>query len=432
MEWSLLAIILLIVFVMMLVSGFPVAIAMIASSVLFIICFLPDSAIAQVPTIILRTGTNFSLLTIPLFILMAGIMKNTGLTNDLFIMMKKWFGHLPGGLGIASVAACAAFGAITGSSIATTVTIGSIAIPEMRKAGYDGIFATAIIASAGPLGTLIPPSNTGILYGVITETSIGKIFVANIFPGLLLSFMFMVYIAISVWFKPSLAPSFSKSSWAEKLKSSKKVLLILILVFVVMGSIYCGICTPSEAAALGCSGALVIAILLKKLSLTVMKEIFYDVIKSTSTIMLLLIGTYLLGYVLIYSDIATHLTEFALGFSDNKWIIISGVYALFIFLGMLMDPMAIVCLVIPLLFPVLVKVGFDTIWIGVMAVVTSMIGFVSPPVGLCTYIAHSFSKDLPLAKLMVAVIPFLLVMIVFLYIITIFPSIALWLPSHML
>ena len=432
MEWSILALILLVVFILMLISGLPVAIAMIGSSVFLIMFFLPRSAMAQLPTIIFRTGTNFSLLTIPLFILMAGIISKTGLTDDLFAMMKKWLGHLPGGLGIASVAACAAFGAVTGSSIATTVTIGSIAIPEMRKAGYDGTFATAIIASAGPLGTLIPPSNTGILYGVITETSIGKIFIANIFPGLLLSFMFMVYIAVSVWLKPSLAAPSPKYSWAEKVKSLKKVLGIVILMFIVMGSIYGGICTPSEAAALGCSGALIIAISLKKLSLTVMREIFYEVIKSTSTIMLLLIGTFLLGYVIIYGDIATHLTELFLGFSDNKWIIISVVYALFIFLGMLMDPMAIVCLVIPLIFPILVKVGFDPIWIGVMVVVTSMIGFVSPPVGLTTYVAHSFSKDLSLGKLMVAVIPFCLVMIVFLIIITIFPSIALWLPNHML
>lgn len=431
MEWSFLANALLVIFVMMLISGFPVAIAMIGTSMLFIILFLPSSAMAQLPMIILRTGTNFSLLTIPLFILMAGIIKKTGLTNDLFDMMKKWFGHLPGGLGIASVAACAAFGAVTGSSIATTVTLGSIAIPEMRKAGYDGTFATAIIASAGPLGTLIPPSNTGILYGVITETSIGKIFIANLFPGLLLSFMFMVYIALTVRLKPSLAPSSPKWSWAEKVSSLKKVLGIVILMIIVMGSIYGGICTPSEAAALGCSGAFIIAILLKKLSLTVMREIFYEAIKSTSTVMLLLIGTYLLGYVIIYSDIASNLTAYALGLSDNKWIIIGGVYALFIFLGMLMDPMAIVCLAIPLIFPILVKVGFDPIWIGVMVVVTSMIGFVSPPVGLTTYIAHSFSEDLSLGKLMIAVIPFMLVMIVFLFIITVFPSIALWLPSHM-
>jgi len=431
MEWSFLANALLVIFVMMLISGFPVAIAMIGTSMLFIILFLPSSAMAQLPMIILRTGTNFSLLTIPLFILMAGIIKKTGLTNDLFDMMKKWFGHLPGGLGIASVAACAAFGAVTGSSIATTVTLGSIAIPEMRKAGYDGTFATAIIASAGPLGTLIPPSNTGILYGVITETSIGKIFIANLFPGLLLSFLFMVYIAVTVRLKPSLAPPSPKWSWAEKVNSLKKVLGIVILMIIVMGSIYGGICTPSEAAALGCSGAFIIAIFLKKLSLTVMREIFYEVIKSTSTVMLLLIGTYLLGYVIIYSDIASNLTAYALGLSDNKWIIIGGVYALFIFLGMLMDPMAIVCLAIPLIFPILVKVGFDPIWIGVMVVVTSMIGFVSPPVGLTTYIAHSFSEDLSLGKLMVAVIPFMLVMIVFLFIITVFPSIALWLPSHM-
>ena len=162
-----------------------------------------------------------------------------------------------------------------------------------------------------------------------------------------------------------------------------------------------------------------------------MREIFYEAIKSTSTVMLLLIGTYLLGYVIIYSDIASNLTAYALSLSDNKWIIIGGVYALFIFLGMLMDPMAIVCLAIPLMFPILVKVGFDPIWIGVMVVVTSMIGFVSPPVGLTTYIAHSFSEDLSLGKLMIAVIPFMLVMIVFLFTITVFPSIALWLPSHM-
>src|SRR5665648_757106 len=328
MEWSFLANALLVIFVMMLISGFPVAIAMIGTSMLFIILFLPSSAMAQLPMIILRTGTNFSLLTIPLFILMAGIIKKTGLTNDLFDMMKKWFGHLPGGLGIASVAACAAFGAVTGSSIATTVTLGSIAIPEMRKAGYDGTFATAIIASAGPLGTLIPPSNTGILYGVITETSIGKIFIANLFPGLLLSFLFMVYIAVTVRLKPSLAPPSPKWSWAEKVNSLKKVLGIVILMIIVMGSIYGGICTPSEAAALGCSGAFIIAIFLKKLSLTVMREIFYEVIKSTSTVMLLLIGTYLLGYVIIYSDIASNLTAYALGLSDNKWIIIGGVYAL--------------------------------------------------------------------------------------------------------
>lgn len=431
MSWQIIGLILLITFVVMLTLGFPVAIAMMGTSMVIIIAFFPKSAISQVVSIISRQGTNFSLLTIPLFMLMAAIINVSGITSDLFSMMKKWFGHLPGGLGMASVAACAAFGAVTGSSIATTVAIGSIAIPEMRKAGYDGVFATAIIASAGPLGTLIPPSNTGILYGVITETSIGKIFMASVLPGLLLTAMFMLYIYIYSWLKPNMAPKVAKTSWGEKIKSLKSVIGILILMVLVLGFIYLGVCTPSEAAALGCIGAMILALIKKRVSWSVLKEILLNISTSTSTIMLLLIGTFLIGYVMIYGKIATNVTETILSISQNKWIILTGTYILFIVLGMLIDAMAIVCLAIPLLMPILLSVGFDPIWFGVIVIVLSMIGFISPPVGLAMYIAHGYAEDVPLGKVMIGVIPFILVMLIFLAVITIFPNIIMWIPNRM-
>lgn len=431
MEWQVIGIILFITFVVFLAAGIPVAIVMMASSLGVIIVLLPSSAINQVVSIIFQQGTSFTLLTIPLFMLMAEIIKTTGITEELFETMKKWFGHFPGGLGMASVAACAMFGAVTGSSIATTVAIGSIAIPEMRKSGYDGIFATAIIAAAGPLGTLIPPSNTGILYGVITETSIGKIFIASIIPGIMLTVMFMAYIALYAWLKPEVAPPAPKSSWKERLSSLKNVISIIILMILVLGFIYLGISTPSEAAAVGCIGALFIALMKRKLKLDTLKEIFKNIATSTSAIMMLIIGTYLIGYVLIYTDIATNITASILNFSQNKWIILGGTYVLFLLLGMVIDAMAIVCLVIPLLLPILLSLGFDPVWFGVIVIVASMIGFVSPPVGLAMYIASGFSKDIPIGKIMIAVLPFICVMIVFLIIITIFPEIVMWLPNHM-
>lgn len=431
MEWHVLGLILFCVFFVMLILGIPVAVSMMAASMAVILFLFPKSAVTQVVSIVLREGSNFSLLTIPLFMLMAGIINISGITSDLFSMMKKWFGHFPGGLGMASVAACSAFGAVTGSSIATTVAIGSIAIPEMRKAGYDGCFATAIIAASGPLGTLIPPSNTGILYGVITETSIGKIFMASILPGILLTVMFMIYIGFYACIKPNKAPRLSKSSWEERISSLKNVIEISLLMVIVLGFIYLGVCTPSEAAALGCIGAFLIALLKKKVSWGVFKEILLNISTSTATIMFLLIGTYFIGYVLIYGNIATNITESILGLSQNKWFILGGTYVLFIILGMLIDAMAIVCLAIPLLLPILVSLGFDTIWFGVVVIVLSMIGFISPPVGLAMYVAHGYSEDVPLGRVMIGVLPFILVMLVFLIIITIWPDIVLWIPNNM-
>jgi len=431
MEWHVIGIILFMIFVVLLVAGIPVAIVMMASSLGVIMLLLPRSAINQVVSIIFQQGTSFSLLTIPLFMLMAEIIKTTGVTEELFETMKKWFGHLPGGLGMASVAACSMFGAVTGSSIATTVAIGSIAIPEMRRSGYNGIFATAIIAAAGPLGTLIPPSNTGILYGVISETSIGKIFIASVIPGIMLTVMFMAYIAIFAWLKPEFAPRVPKSPWIERLSSLKNVISIIILMVLVLGFIYMGVSTPSEAAALGCIGATLIALFKGKVQLGTMKEIFTNIATSTSSIMMLIIGTYMIGYVLIYTDIATNITEVILDFSQNKWVILGGTYVLFLLLGMVIDAMAIVCLVIPLLLPILLSMGFDPVWFGVIVIVASMIGFVSPPVGLAMYIASGYSKDIPIGKIMMAVLPFIGIMILFLIIITIFPESVMWLPNHM-
>ncbi len=431
MEWYNILTIILASFTLLMLMGVPVAFAMAISGMLAMsICF-PLNVMNQIILILLRNCTNFALLTIPLFILMAGILTATGLTSELFDSMKVWFGSLPGGLGVASVAACTVFGAVCGSTAATTAAIGLVAIPEMRKAGYDGTFATAIIASAGTLGTLIPPSNTAIIYGVMTETSIGKIFIANIVPGLLLAAMFMIFIILMCIKFPKLAPRTSSSTAKQKIEALNKVGPVVLLIIIVLGSIYAGFCTPSESAAVGCIGALIIAGVTKRFSSQMFKNISKEVVTSTSGVMMLIVGTYILGHVLIYGDIATHLTEVILNISSNKYIIIFSIYVLFVVLGMLIEPLAVVCLIVPLIYPVLVQVGFDPVWIGVMCVVTSMIGNVSPPVGLTMYIAHGYSKDLKLEKLMIQVIPFMLVMLIHLTLITIFPQIVMWLPNNM-
>lgn len=431
MEWYNILLIIIVSFTLLMLMGIPVAFSMAISGMLVMFLCFPINVMNQIVLILLRNCTNFALLTIPLFILMAGILTATGLTSDLFDSMKVWFGSLPGGLGIASVAACTVFGAVCGSTAATTAAIGLVAIPEMRKAGYEGTFATAIIASAGTLGTLIPPSNTAIVYGVITETSIGKIFIANIIPGLLLAAMFMVFI-ISMCIKfPKLAPRADSSTVKQKMTALKNVGPVVLLISIVLGSIYGGFCTPSESAAVGCIGALLIAFVKRRFSISAFKDISREVVTSTSGVMMLIVGTYILGHVLIYGDIATHMTEAILNISSNKYVIIFLIYVLFVILGMLIEPLAVVCLIVPLIYPVLVQLGFDPIWIGVMCVITSMIGNVSPPVGLTMYIAHGYSKDLKLEKLMIQVIPFILVMLVHLTLITVFPQIVMWLPNNM-
>jgi tripartite ATP-independent transporter DctM subunit len=243
--------------------------------------------------------------------------------------------------------------------------------------------------------------------------------------------MFMIYISIFATLRPDVAPKVAKSSWSERLSSLKNVIGIVVLMVLVLGFIYLGISTPSEAAALGCIGAVVIALLRRKVELGTMKEIFTNIATSTSAIMMLIIGTYLIGYVLIYTDIATNITAAILGFSQNKWVILGGAYVLFLLLGMVIDAMAIVCLVIPLLLPILLSLGFDPVWFGVIVIVASMIGFVSPPVGLAMYIASGYSKDIPIGKVMIGVLPFIGIMILFLTVITIFPETVMWLPNHM-
>lgn len=414
-------------------SGIPIAFAMGITGIILLIIFGGGLTVFSVLFhIAYSSSSDFLIVAIPLFIFMSEILAKAKITRILYDTFSYWLRWLPGGLSISSVTACTLFGAVTGSSVACTAAIGSIAIPEMRSRGYNNRLATGCIAAGGGLGILIPPSIPMILYGHVTQTSVGKLFMAGLIPGILLWLIYSVYIVIRATISPELAPKIKEQvSWRTRFSSLLQVIPVLIIIIAVMGAIYTGICTPTEAAAVGCLASMIVVFAYKRLTLQILKESILETLRITSMVIMIIIGAMTYGYVITQEGIVTWVSEQVLTMGISPIGIIIMINILIIFLGSLLEVVSIILLTMPLIAPILVGFNFDLIWFGAVMVVNMELALVTPPVGLNLYVVKGIVPDLPFSEIMKGVIPFILLQLFGLALIIAIPQIALFLPSLM-
>ena len=383
----------------------------------------------------MRTVTDYTFGVIPMFLLMGTFVSNSGMSRDLFRAANSFVGHLRGGLGFATVAACGGFAAICGSSVATAATFSAVAYPEMRRFGYPQSFATGVIAAGGTLGAMLPPSTVLAVYGIITEQDIGKLFIAGIIPGLLAMGMYMATIKIIGFVRPGFLPTGPRSSRSDRLDALKNVWAPLLLFTFVIGGLY-GLpflprFTPTEAGGVGASGAFLIGVFTGRLNKDKILTALLQATRTAAAVFTVLIGALIFGYFLTVTQVPQKLTEFLTGLGLGSYGVLALIMLMYLVLGCLMDAMAMIILTVPIIFPVVIHLGFDPIWFGVIIVMTVELGLIHPPVGMNVFVIKSVVKDVSFATIFKGVIPFILTDLVRLVILIAFPILALWLPSRM-
>ncbi len=369
---------------------------------------------------------------LPMFVLMGTLILHSGISQDLFDCANKWIGHKPGGLGMATVAGCTGFAAVSGDSMSTAVTMGSVALPEMRKLKYDPALSTGALAAGGTLGILIPPSSGFIVYGIVTETSIGRLFLAGIIPGLLLASMFMAYIYYVAKKDPQRAPSGVRYPYSERLKSLTGILPMLALFVLVLGGIIFGIFSPTEGGGIGAMGAFLFALVRRKLNVKNMLASLRSAGALSAKLMCIMIGVGVLGYFFAATRLPFIIADWLTGLPLNKYIIFAIIIGIFVILGCVMNVIPMLTLILPSLFPSIVALGFDPVWFGVICVMVMEMGQITPPVGVVVFALAGVATDTPMATIFKGIVPFLLLIIVGVALVTIFPDLAIWLPNTMI
>jgi tripartite ATP-independent transporter DctM subunit len=384
--------------------------------------------LAQSP---IRTATDAGFAVIPLFLLMGALASTSGMSRELFRAANSFLGHLRGGLGIATIAACGGFAAICGSSVATAATFSAVAYPEMRRFGYPESFATGVIAAGGTLGIMIPPSVVLAIYGIITQQDVGRLFVAGILPGVLAVAMYMSTITLIGHLRPGFLPAGVRASWRERFAALRSIWAVTLLFVFVIGGLYGGLFTATEAAAMGAGGAYVIAVLRRKLTRDDLKRCLIESLRTTASVFTILIGALLFGYFLTITQTPQKVTEILTGLGLGRYGVLVLIMLMYLVLGCLMDAMAMIILTIPIIFPVIVALGFDPIWFGVIIVMTVELGLIHPPVGMNVFVIKSVIKDIRISTIFKGVLPFVATDILRLAVLIVFPVIATWLPDRM-
>lgn len=389
-----------------------------------------DPALGLLRTIPYTTFANQGMSVIPLFILMGSFAFAAGMSEDLYRTVHTWLGHFKGGLAMATVAACACFAAISGSSLATAATLGKVAMPEMKKYKYDAGLATGSIAAGGSIGILIPPSVILIIYGIITEQSIGKLFLAGFIPGILEAFFYILAIIIITRKNPQLGPPGPRATLNEKMRSILKTWEVIVLFIVVIGGIYAGIFTPTEAAGVGAFGTFCFAALRGKMTWKIFKESLNNTATTTGMLFLIVLGAMILGYFFSVSRLPFELATMVGELPVNRYFILLIILIVVGLLGTIMDSMAIVLLTIPVFFPMILKLGFDPIWFGILVVRVTEMGLITPPVGLNVYVIKGIT-GVPMGTIFRGLTPFLIADICEIIFLILFPQITLFLPGLM-
>lgn len=389
-----------------------------------------STAMTQTTTVLWSEGTKFVLIAIPFYILMGNLIYHTGIARNLFRAASYWLGWMPGGLAIASVFACAGFGAVSGSSTATTRTMGSIIIPEMRRHGYGMKLGTGVMSASGTLGILIPPSIILIFYGLMTETSIGSLFIAGIVPGIVIALIFSLIILVIALIDPKEAGrhvTMDQPSWAQRFASLAYVLPVLGLFGFILGGLYFGVFTPTEAAVIGVVAVLVYGGATRKLNLRAIRTALADSVLITVMLYLIIVGGTLFTRFLAQTGIIGGIEGFILSLDPTYFQFILAVTLLYLVLGCVLDLFGMLILTVPILFPIALQLGIDPIWFGIFVVVVAEIGLVTPPIGVNVYVIKTVAPDVPLAKIFLGCIPFVLGLLGFIACMAVFPEIALFL-----
>jgi len=398
----------------------------------FIVLNSFESAIGVLGIEPFNTAAAYTLSVIPLFLLMGQFANHSGMGSELYEMLYKWIGFLPGGLAMATVGACACFAAISGSSLATAAMFGTIALPEMKKLHYSDKLATGCIAAGGTLGILIPPSSVLILYGILTEQSIARLFIAGIFPGICLALLFMSAIYVMTRANPSLGAPGPTFSLKEKVVSLKATGSLLALFILVIGGLYTGWFTATEAAGVGAFGAFAVAIVKRRLTWKNLLASLKDTAGSTAFIFGILIGAMILQYFVTLSQIPSTLAGYIMGVGINRYLVVSAIIMAFMVLGCFMEGLSIMVLAVSIVYPIVVQLGFDPIWFGVIITLTMEMSLITPPVGVNVFVLSGVAKDVPMYTIFRGILPFWLAMIGCIALLTAFPDIVLFLPRSMM
>jgi C4-dicarboxylate transporter DctM subunit len=427
---------------LLLLSGIPIAFALGGVAVTFMFLFMPPSNIQIIAETLYSELHNFTLLAIPLFILMGSAVGKTRASMDLYEAMHRWFVRLPGGLGVANVAGCSIFAAMCGSSPATCAAIGGMGIPEMRKRGYSAGLASGLIAAGGTLGILIPPSVTLIIYGIIVEQSIGKLFLAGVIPGFLLAFFFALWVVIaSVREKRRVVAGLGddqakelvndeRYTWRELFETLPRMLPFFALIVFVMVALYGGFATPSEVAAVGAFGALALVVIIyRAYHWKNIKEVLSGTARESCMIMMIITMAFLFTYVMSYLHISQSATEWLVGLHLSKWAYLFWVNILLLVLGCFLPPVAIILMVTPVIMPGILAHGFDPIWFGIVMTINMEMGLITPPVGLNLFVINGIAPDISFREIMRGVMPFIAIMAIYIVLLAMFPDIVMWFPD---
>jgi C4-dicarboxylate transporter, DctM subunit len=387
-------------------------------------------ALGVLKTVPYTTFAEQSLSVIPLFLLMGAFSFHSGMSEDLFEVVYTWMGHFRGGVAMATIVACACFAAISGSSLATAATLGAIALPEMKKYKYDDGLATGAVAAGGSVGILIPPSVILIIYGIITEQSIGKLFLAGIIPGIMEAVFYIFTIAYLTYFKPHHGPRGPKTTFRQKIRSLKKAWEVVLLFIVVIGGIYKGIFTPTEAAGIGAFGTFLFSLLRRKLNWSNFCQSLASTVETTGMLFLVILGAMIFGYFLSVTRLPTDFASIVSNLPVSRYVVLVMILAIILLLGCIMDSMAIVLLTIPVFYPLIQQLDFNPIWFGILVVRVTEMGLITPPVGLNVFIIKGIS-GVPIGTIFKGVIPHLIADFLQVVTLVVFPPFAMFLPGLM-
>ena len=380
-------------------------------------------------TTVMQSVVTYDLSIIPLFILMGALASRSGLSQELYDAFNAWLGGFRGGLALATVGACGAFAAICGSSVATAATMSKVALPEMKKYRYSDSMATGSVAAGGIIGILIPPSVILVLYGLLTESSIGDLFIAGFLPGILTILVFMIVISIVTRLHPESGPAGEKSTWKQKLNATLKTWAITALFATVIGGIYFGVFTPTEAAGVGAFGALFIAFSRKRLNREMLSETLLETGQTSAMIFTILIGAITLNNLVIFSGLANALADFVSGLDMSPATVMLIILLMYLIMGCFLDALAMILLTVPIFYPIVLDLGYDPIWFGIIVVMVVELGLITPPIGMNVFVIKGMSQSVPLVAIYKGVLPFVIGQVLLIIAVFLIPDIALWLPE---
>ncbi|MGE4048806.1 MAG: TRAP transporter large permease [Acetobacteraceae bacterium] len=432
MEWQDFALIMGAALALLMAIGQWTAMALGSVGMLMLWLARGEMGLNSVGSVIWNTANSYILIAAPMFLLLGEVILRSGVSTHFYRGVAAMMGRTPGGLLHANIVACAMFSAISGSSVATAAAVGTVAIPEMTQRGYARRIVFGSLAAGGTLGILIPPSIVMILYGALVEESIAKLFMAGLIPGLLMAGLFMVYIALHAWLWPGDVPEREPAMpWGERIRHILHVLPIITLFLVVLGSMYFGLATPTEAAVVGALGAIALAWAYGGLTLPIFADALIATVRTTCMVLFIIVGAQILSNALTYTGVSRGVSEWIVGLDLSRWLLLIALVALYLILGCFVDGVSMIYITLPVLFPVVLAAGFDPVWFGVVLTILIELGQITPPVGLNLFTIHGISGGAPFSEVVIGSVPFVVVMVLTILLLAVWPDLALWLPSTM-